>query len=1008
MIMNESMQILPQFVLRVLRSVLYPLKSDFPLLRNLSFESEKDTDSFRAILYHCEYLQRSHPSDGRITMVIGCTRLLLNIPTASEALELLNTRAPSRVCATLLLCVRAHFQNWSLAKDELAGYLSQYVPLPHPVFSSLAKTITCHKQYEGWVSLSLTGKLVLTDYSSLSTKNVSLIIDKETFSLASLVYVREGPEIRITLPENWKTARSITLESPDRKYIGTVFNIDNFLKIDGFVEATETYLKGWARYRSEPERPVKLHITAQSPQKHTSDRSALYRSIKITTCPTKLFDIRNLSGEACLPPFSHPLNNISFSEKSLSVTTETGVQLYGSPLHYNILAEQAVLYAHASREAFPALYKKRVNPSQSGIRKVVVIIPVYNGFETTRLCLKQVLRHNPDNARVIVINDASPNEDIVHFLNSLPENEYFSILHNDRNLGFPASVNKGMRQREAGEDVILLNSDTIVSENWIFQLQKAVYSKENIGTATPLSNNATIFSYPDKDGKNPFPTIEECEELNRIMMQSWQGELPEVPTAHGFCMYIKSECLESVGLFREDIFAQGYGEENDFSRRATALGWRHVACLGTYVGHAESQSFSHVKTDLMGRNLGIMNDVHKGYGQIVRNWQLNDPLLFYRRRLDQARFRKHYGFQKSVFLIAHDREGGILRHIGHRSIDYVKYGYISFTLKPDRLENGKKIWRLDSVLQQHFPNLIIPQSLSAFRHLAEHLNCQKIEIHSYIGNGLENTLHLSQIGLPYDVYIHDYSWFCPQITLTQDTGTYCGEPSETVCQSCLKERGSKTGEYSAIPVLRQKSAAILEHAEQVIAPSQDTAQRLRRYFSAPINVIPWEILPDLREITFPVLPASQKRIIGILGAISTEKGFYQILALARFIAQNAFPIEFVLIGYSCNDNALLDTGIVKITGKYKEFEIKHFIETFRIDWFFLPSIWPETWSYVLTQLWMVEKPVIVYDIGAPAERIRQSGGGLIVPLHMPYSRLVWILHNPVKFQPVRPNNHSSR
>lgn len=132
-------------------------------------------------------------------------------------------------------------------------------------------------------------------------KNVSLIIDKETFSLASLVYVREGPEIRITLPENWKTARSITLESPDRKYIGTVFNIDNFLKIDGFVEATETYLKGWARYRSEPERPVKLHITAQSPQKHTSDRSALYRPIKITTCPTKLFDIKNLSGEACLP-----------------------------------------------------------------------------------------------------------------------------------------------------------------------------------------------------------------------------------------------------------------------------------------------------------------------------------------------------------------------------------------------------------------------------------------------------------------------------------------------------------------------------------------------------------------------------------------------------------------------------------------------------------------------------------------------------------------------------------
>lgn len=265
MIMNESMQILPQFVLRVLRSILYSLKSDFPLLRNLSFESEKDTESFRAILYYCEYLQRNHPSDGRITMAIGCTRLLLNIPTASEALELLNARTPSRVCATLLLGVRAQFQHWSLAKDELAGYLSQYVPLPHPVFGILAKTITCHNHYKGWSSLSLTGKLALTDYTSVSTKNLSLIIDKEKLSLAALVYVRERHEIRITLPENWKTAQSISLEHPDRKYIATVFNIDNFLKIDGFVEATETHLQGWARYRCEPERSVKLNLTAPSP-----------------------------------------------------------------------------------------------------------------------------------------------------------------------------------------------------------------------------------------------------------------------------------------------------------------------------------------------------------------------------------------------------------------------------------------------------------------------------------------------------------------------------------------------------------------------------------------------------------------------------------------------------------------------------------------------------------------------------------------------------------------------
>lgn len=225
------------------------------------------------------------------------------------------------------------------------------------------------------------------------------------------------------------------------------------------------------------------------------------------------------------------------------------------------------------------------------------------------------------------------------------------------------------------------------------------------------------------------------------------------------------------------------------------------------------------------------------------------------------------------------------------------------------------------------------------------------------------------------------------------TGLYCGEPGKEGCQACLIENGSKTGESCSITALRKKSATILEQAEQVIAPSHDTAQRLRRYFDIPVNVIPWEIIRNVENISFSLPSSRPKRTIGILGAISVEKGFYQILALARFIAQNTLPIEFVLIGYSCDDNALLETGVVKITGHYKEFEIKAFVTACTIDWFFLPSIWPETWSYVLTQIWMTDKPAIVYDIGAPAERIRHAGGGINVrcTCHIPDLRRFFMI-----------------
>ena len=56
-------------------------------------------------------------------------------------------------------------------------------------------------------------------------------------------------------------------------------------------------------------------------------------------------------------------------------------------------------------------------------------------------------------------------------------------------------------------------------------------------------------------------------------------------------MYLRRDCLDAVGVFRDDLFAQGYGEENDFCLRARHLGWRHVAAPGVFVAHRGAQSF---------------------------------------------------------------------------------------------------------------------------------------------------------------------------------------------------------------------------------------------------------------------------------------------------------------------------------------------------------------------------------------------------------------------------------
>ena len=121
--------------------------------------------------------------------------------------------------------------------------------------------------------------------------------------------------------------------------------------------------------------------------------------------------------------------------------------------------------------------------------------------------------------------------------------------------------------------MILLNSDTLVAPGWLEDLRAAAYSARDIGTVTPLSNNATILSYPDCTGTNTVPDMRETRRLAALARQVNGGTVVDIPVGVGFCMYIRRDCLDAVGLLRADVFAQGYGEENDFCfAPATSVG----------------------------------------------------------------------------------------------------------------------------------------------------------------------------------------------------------------------------------------------------------------------------------------------------------------------------------------------------------------------------------------------------------------------------------------------------
>jgi GT2 family glycosyltransferase len=599
-------------------------------------------------------------------------------------------------------------------------------------------------------------------------------------------------------------------------------------------------------------------------------------------------------------------------------------------------------------------------------------------------CLDSVLDTVRAPNRVIVVDDASPEPELRHALDELAAARRITLLRHAQNRGFPASANAGMAAAR-GNDVVLLNSDTLVPAGWIERLREAAYSAPGIGTATPLSNNASILSYPGAPAENPTPDLGATQLLDAATWRANTSETVDIPVGVGFCLYLRRDCLDAVGPFRTDVFAQGYGEENDFCLRARRLGWRHVAATGVFVAHQGGASFGGAGRHLQLRNERLLRRLHPGYDRLVAEFCAADPLAEARRRLDVVRWRAAMrGTQGAAILITHDDGGGVEHQVGVSAAVHRKNGLRPIVLRPGRRPGEDALVVVDGAAAG-FPNLryALPGEMPALLRLLRAARPVVAEVH--------HTLHhtpaiydlVTRLAVPYDVFIHDYVWFCPQVALVGLERRYCGEPAVAQCEACVADAGRIIDERISVQALRDRSGLFLAAARHVFAPSADAAKRMRAHFAGQqVDVAPQGDDAAIADPPPPRAHSGRCRVC-LLGAIGLHKGYDILLSCARDAAERQLPLDFVVVGHTIDDARLLATGRVFITGRYEPDEAVPLVRAQQASLALLPSIWPETWSLGLTELWRAGLQVAAFDIGAPAERIRHTGRGFVLPLGLP-------------------------
>lgn len=629
------------------------------------------------------------------------------------------------------------------------------------------------------------------------------------------------------------------------------------------------------------------------------------------------------------------------------------------------------------RTTVPAPVLHTPVPQPMPQQPVDVIVPVYRGLDDTRNCIESVLA-SPCRThwQLVVINDASPELEVTAWLREKAAQEpRITLLENEENLGFVGTVNRGMALNTA-HDVLLLNSDTVVANDWLDRIRQAAYGDARIASVTPFSNNATICSYPRFCEGNDLPPGMDTAAIDALCARTNPGQVVDVPTGVGFCMYIRRDSLNAVGLFDTEHFGKGYGEENDFCQRAAAAGWRNLHLLDTFVLHTGGVSFGESKSPRERAAMETLRRLHPRYEADVMAFVQADPARTARLALDVARLQAEAAQQPVVLAVLHDRAGGTVRHVRELA-QFLQGKALFLMLSPAaggvvvlRRAEEKEAFELAFRINDQMEELV-----QALRQLGVvHVHYQHLLGHS------EAILDLpARLGAAHDFTAHDFYTYCKNISLTGIDNRYVVPPRAGECGCC---EPTDTAPYAGtVAQWRHRNALLLNNARHVLAPSQDTASRIAGFVpGARVQAVAHTDLPA--QLPAPVahpLAATAPLKIVVLGAMSAIKGADVLEAVAIEAAKRGAPVEFHLLGYGYRSLQTQPRARLTVHGGYKEEELPALLQWLQPDLAWFPAQWPETYSYTLSACLAAGLPIVAPDIGAFPERLAGRDWSWVMP-----------------------------
>lgn len=216
------------------------------------------------------------------------------------------------------------------------------------------------------------------------------------------------------------------------------------------------------------------------------------------------------------------------------------------------------------------------------MNKTSIIILSYNTLEYTKLCIESIRKYTKSFMYEIIVVDNASVDGSVEWLKAQSD---MLCIFNEENQGFPKGCNQGIAV-SSGSEILLLNSDTVVTKYWLENLITALYSSEKTGAVGCVTNSCSNFQAIEVSYKSLSEMFLFAEKYNESNPEKWEKRLKLV----GFCFLIKSSVVEKIGGL-DERFSPGNYEDDDYSLRIIEAGYELVLCKDTFIHHFGSTSF---------------------------------------------------------------------------------------------------------------------------------------------------------------------------------------------------------------------------------------------------------------------------------------------------------------------------------------------------------------------------------------------------------------------------------